>query len=549
MSGEEKKDEVVEAAAPADAEAAAPKAEKEESKELKRVNKPDETAMKEKISVVEEKMGKLTEKLSSIKEQLDKNDSSRPDANSDLGKAKAAFNNAKSESRRLQQEKRNIYDQISAADELRQQQQDLVTRLRGELQVFSVDEIERKIKQLEYKQSTTSLTVKEDKAIMEEIKKLSAGKPKIQSFKEAQDSLTGIKEHHNTLYVSLKAKSSELTAAKEHEDKFKVTLDEVRAKEDAKKPDMPKLFKERDELRKQVTEHRDAIRKIQAEFNEERKAWFAFQKEDRDRKQKEYLERKAAKQAEWDAWKKLQEEEEAKRDPWEEEKALCEQLIGWTEKKMPKKEEVVAEVKIDHLDGKTPLKKANLDDEDPFAGLGKKKGKNKKKGVPTATDETAKSMKLKLSFEDMALWKKLDIEAPKEMSEMPTIMEALLAKKEWLKTAPPKPKKVKEEKPKKEKKEGEKKEGEAAPAFDEEADAAKKRVVEDKKAAEKLAAEEAAIKKAQELEASGKKVSGGLHKFDASEVDINGGDATADDFMDAFGFDRSECILAQGPGL
>jgi hypothetical protein len=32
------------------------------------------------------------------------------------------------------QEKRNIYDQISAADELRQQQQDLVTRLKAELQ-------------------------------------------------------------------------------------------------------------------------------------------------------------------------------------------------------------------------------------------------------------------------------------------------------------------------------------------------------------------------------------------------------------------------------
>ena len=32
-------------------------------------------------------------------------------------------------------------------------------------------------------------------------------------------------------------------------------------------------------------------------------------------------------------------------------------------------------------------------------------------------------------------------------------------------------------------------------------------------------------------EASGKKVSGGLHKFDASEVDIEGGAATADDFM------------------
>ena len=59
--------------------------------------------MKEKISVEEEKMSKLQEKLSSIKEQLDKNDSSRPDANSELGIAKAKFNTAKTESRRVQQ--------------------------------------------------------------------------------------------------------------------------------------------------------------------------------------------------------------------------------------------------------------------------------------------------------------------------------------------------------------------------------------------------------------------------------------------------------------
>ena len=59
--------------------------------------------MKEKISVEEEKMGKLQEKLTAIKEQLDKNDNNRPDANSELGIAKAKFNAAKTESRRLQQ--------------------------------------------------------------------------------------------------------------------------------------------------------------------------------------------------------------------------------------------------------------------------------------------------------------------------------------------------------------------------------------------------------------------------------------------------------------
>jgi hypothetical protein len=41
----------------------------------------------------------------------------------------------------------------------------------------------------------------------------------------------------------------------------------------------------------------------------------------------------------------------------------------------------------------------------------------------------------------------------------------------------------------------------------------------------------------QALEAQGVKVAGGMHKFDASEVDVNGGTATADDFLDAFGFD------------
>ena len=189
--------------------------------------------------------------------------------------------------------------------------------------------------------------------------------PKIQSFKEAQDSLTGIKEHHNTLYTrsahaapkhffalrepplcplgaalapykrtafrtpravreilhparpftpppretrrpaasraappphtaphrptlthtaphrprrSLKAKNAELTIAKEAEDKVRVVMDEVRGREDAKKPDLPKLFKERDELRRSINEHRDAIRKIQNEFNAERKEYFEYQK-------------------------------------------------------------------------------------------------------------------------------------------------------------------------------------------------------------------------------------------------------------------------------
>lgn len=47
---------------------------------------------------------------------------------------------------------------------------------------------------------------------------------------------------------------------------------------------------------------------------------------------------------------------------------------------------------------------------------------------------------------------------------------------------------------------------------------------------EKANAEKDAI-----LAAAGKRAAGGLYKFDPDEVDVHGGNATADEFLDAFG--------------
>ena len=72
-----------------------------------------------------------------------------------------------------------------------------------------------------------------------------------------------------------------------------------------------------------------------------------------------------------------------------------------------------------------------------------------------------------------------------------------------------------------------------------EADRAAAKMKREKEAKEQAARDEADAANAEKtkaMEAEGKKVSGGLHKFDASEVDIHGGSGTADDFMDAFGF-------------
>merc|ERR1719473_2198484 len=104
---------------------------------------------------------------------------------------------------------------------------------------------------------------------------------------------------------------------------MKESLDAVKAKDDAKKSDIPALYKERDAIRKEIVDHRDVIRKLRDDFNERRKEWQLYQKQQKEAKYREWAEHKAKRQAEYEAQKRAFEEEEAKRDPWEEEKIIC----------------------------------------------------------------------------------------------------------------------------------------------------------------------------------------------------------------------------------
>ena len=532
--------------------------------EAKPPPRPSEDELKEKIEELNTKINTLQARASKVKETLDARESGKGET-PEVQKSKALMNSSKTEARRLAQERRNIYDQINAAEAQKKHQQELAQRLKSQLTYFSVDEVDRKIKALEHQQQTTSMAVKDEKKILEEIKKLSANKPMIRQYDEARESLKGVSEHHATLYAQLKAKAAELEVVKEQEDKYKAELDAAKAKEEAKKTDIPGLFKERDAIRKEMSDHRDAIKKLRDDFNEKRKEWEKYQKIVRDQKKKEWEERQAARKAEYEEQKRLYDEEEAKRDPWEEEKIICEQLIVYCAKYVPKEEAKKEEPKEMVLEkGAKVVKKAEL--EDDWGGLMKKKSKSKGgAGLDPAAPKTVapKTVTLKHSPTDLSLWLKLELGAPADSSECPALHEKLLEKREWLKTAPPKPKPKKAEKPKEEEKAKEEDASKGVetdaptappaapaapaapaeePAFDlkalkeQEAAEMKKKIEENAlKAKQKEKEEDERIAKMQALEAQGVKVAGGMHKFDASEVDVHGGNATADDFLDAFG--------------
>ena len=207
-------------------------------------------------------------------------------------------------------------------------------------------------------------------------------------------------------------------------------------------------------------------------------------------------------------------------------------------------------------DGAKVVKKLNLDVDDMYGGLIKKKSKRKGGGAggPASAAGGAvvtsmpKAIKLKYSPEDFTIWEKLGFKPPLASDECPALHEQLLSKREWLKTAPPKQKKPK---PDRTDAEAEASQApadrveviDAGPEYDaaaykkqEAEELKKKQEAERKKADEKAKLDADNLAKMQALEGAGKTVAGGMHKFDASEVDVHGGNATADDFMDAFGF-------------
>jgi len=379
----------------------------------------------------------------------------------------------------------------------------------------------------------------------------------IRQYDEARESLEGVREHHMTLYAQLKAKAAELEVVKEEEEKWRHQFDSAKAKEDAKRSDIPSLFKERDAIRKEVSDHRDSIKKLRDDFNEKRREWQNYQKAVRDAKQKEWKDRQVQRQKEYEEQKRLYEEEEAKRDPWEDEKIICEQLLLYCAKYLPKECERKEETKEAEVpDGAKVVKKLNLDVDDMYGGLIKKKSKRKGGGAggPASAAGGAvvtsmpKAIKLKYSPEDFTIWEKLGFKPPLASDECPALHEQLLSKREWLKTAPPKQKKPK---PDRTDAEAEASQApadrveviDAGPEYDaaaykkqEAEELKKKQEAERKKADEKAKLDADNLAKMQALEGAGKTVAGGMHKFDASEVDVHGGNATADDFMDAFGF-------------
>lgn len=228
-----------------------------------------------------------------------------------------------------------------ARNKNRQAKQDMQEK-KDKLPFSSVKQIDSKIEGIEYRMATTSMSLTEEKKLMEEMKNLRKMRPEVAKFAREQGAATeGTDNANKSKLDAIRAEIDEARAAKKKQQEQKDKLIEKRKEMTA---GIDELFKRRDELNKKISQHIQARQQVRDDFNEKKREYAAHMAEQRTQRQAKQQADSLTRQADRENRRvnDLNEQEEV--NPFVSEIIAYEQAISYCSG-LIKKEEVVVEEK------------------------------------------------------------------------------------------------------------------------------------------------------------------------------------------------------------
>lgn len=384
---------------------------------LKRPNKDDRDKAIEELKA---EIKALNDRSTRLKAEKDRIVNSRTGTKPELDAARAIMNALNVERRLLNQEKSQL---IIARNESKAKQSQVIEeekKIKGDLRAKDVGEVDVKIRELEAKQNTTSMPLQEEKKLLKEIANLKASKQgfaQLTTLREARERNKSVMDElmirSNDNHSKIQEVNSKLTEQREVCDKLTKEKDEIGSK-------VPDINKELSDIREAIAAKNAEISAVRDAFTEKEKEFQAYFKEQQEKRRAEENERKLARKLEEEAREKEREEEELKKIPYLEEITLCENLEAYLEKlSLSIQDETSVVAKSTSSSGKKD------DDEDDVYISKSKKGKKKAaKKVET----------FKHSISSIDSFGRLSLVPPITMSEVPSALEAVKAKKSFYQT-------------------------------------------------------------------------------------------------------------------
>lgn len=303
------------------------------------VKKPEEKEHQDKIALLQATIEKLKAEVSKIDEQVGekKGENNRTDQDEIRDRIKQI--NTKISA--LDKTKKDLQAEVDKAEDMRYEMKMKAQKLGSSLTFKKVDEIDRQIEKLENEITTTTMSLKEEKQLLTQIKHLKACKPAIIEYNEYNDKVVQSIQQTQELLEGIKEKQKEIRLYREQEQAEFTKLNELRSKNQATRDSKSTLLDQRKKLRDRIQQQYDQIKALRDEYRAANDAYYNYLRAVKDEKKKEMEARRAQQKAEREkryAEKKQREAEEAeykRLHPYDDEIEMCEILIPFLEGKLP----------------------------------------------------------------------------------------------------------------------------------------------------------------------------------------------------------------------
>jgi len=414
----------------------------EESK-IPLVEQPDKKAFDEKLEKLQSKIDGAQVELKKVKESI-----------GDRSQGNSEFQTRRSELlAKVAVEKEKIDGYMQKKDEIRsamglKNTED--TKMKNELKDMKkkigytdVDQIDKRIKEIDDIMMHSSLTIKDEKKMMLEIAQLKKNKPEVTKYNQMDQALATQKalSDNSSLKEQLDQINEVMKVHRDRKAELNKEFTEMIQERDAKMGDSQEMYGQRDELNNKVKEYIQERNELRDEFRANEKKHWEYQKELKNLRYEKQRQERDEREKEWQHERRKRDAEKLDDQPYVGETTLLEQTIKFCKSFQPKEAEEKQEVKEAVYDNKSDevvLVKKSKREEEFYLTPTKKgkasKNKNKKEG--------GSAKPIKHNAETFKLFATLKIEAPITTDDIPATLEKLEAEmqsfqakiKEWEKS-------------------------------------------------------------------------------------------------------------------
>jgi len=326
---------------------------------------------------------------------------------------------------------KSLGDRTAESAEMKQ----AVNKMKKSIGFTSEADIDQRIADIEFKMWTESVSLKDEKNYINEIKELKKNKPKVSQVTQMEGKLQDFK---NDSGLSLKEQRNEINGQmatfREQKKGIQERLAALQEERKAQMGDMPEILEKKDVIQKKIQEKIAERSTLRDEFNVAKRAFSEYLNEQRKIKQERYQEEQKSRQAEYKIRQMEKKVEALDEQPFVSEIVLIEQTIKFCKTLVGEKsEEKKVEAKdtvFNNKEGEEVMMSKSSRNEEMYY-VATKKGKAAKKGK--AEGDVSKKP-IKHNAETFKLFDSLKLDAPITTADVPALLVKLDAQMEMYQT-------------------------------------------------------------------------------------------------------------------